>query len=58
MVGANQLGELAWSIENMLNRVLDHTIAVDEGLRLVSDVIDAFGGLITVLPKIVQIIPP
>ncbi len=27
MVGANEIGELAWSIENMLNRVLDHTIA-------------------------------
>ncbi|WP_331345010.1 Hpt domain-containing protein [Cellvibrio sp. UBA7661] len=26
MVGANEIGELAWSIENMLNRVLDHTI--------------------------------
>lgn len=52
MVGANQLGELAWSIENMLNRVLDHTIAVDEGiLRLVSDVIDAFGGLITIFAQ-------
>ena len=49
MVGANQLGELAWSIENMLNRVLDHTIAVDDGvLRLVGDVIDAFAGLITI----------
>ena len=52
MVGANQLGELAWSIENMLNRVLDHTIAVDEGvLRLVSDVIDAFAGLITIFAQ-------
>ncbi|WNP27299.1 Hpt domain-containing protein [Moraxella sp. DOX410] len=52
MVGANQLGELAWSIENMLNRVLDHTIAVDEGvLRLVSDVIEAFGGLITIFAQ-------
>lgn len=27
MVGANDLGELAWSIENMLNRVLDGTVA-------------------------------
>ena len=26
MVGANVVGELAWSIENMLNRVLDHSI--------------------------------
>ncbi|MEX6457985.1 Hpt domain-containing protein [Moraxella osloensis] len=52
MVGANQLGELAWSIENMLNRVLDHTIAVDDGvLRLVSDVIEAFAGLITIFAQ-------
>lgn len=26
MVGANQAGEVAWSIENMLNRVIDNTI--------------------------------
>ena len=52
MVGANQLGELAWSIENMLNRVLDHTITVDEGvLHLVADVIEAFGGLITIFAQ-------
>ena len=52
MVGANQLGELAWSIENMLNRVLDHTITVDEGVsNLVADVIEAFGGLITIFAQ-------
>ncbi|MEE2892312.1 MAG: Hpt domain-containing protein [Pseudomonadota bacterium] len=27
MVGANLLGELAWSVENMLNRVIDGTIS-------------------------------
>lgn len=27
MVGASVVGELAWSVENMLNRVLDHTVA-------------------------------
>lgn len=26
MVNANEIGELAWSIENMLNRVIDHTV--------------------------------
>ena len=52
MVGANQLGELAWSIENMLNRVLDHTIVVDEGVsHLISDVIEAFAGLITIFAQ-------
>ena len=29
MVGANEIGELAWSIENMLNRVIDRTIVAD-----------------------------
>ena len=30
MVGANDVGELSWSIENMLNRVLDKTIEPGE----------------------------
>ena len=30
MVGANDVGELAWSIENMLNRVIDKTIQAGE----------------------------
>jgi chemosensory pili system protein ChpA (sensor histidine kinase/response regulator) len=30
MVGANDIGELSWSIENMLNRVLDKTIQAGE----------------------------
>lgn len=30
MVGANDVGELSWSIENMLNRVLDKTIQPGE----------------------------
>ncbi|MEH6557825.1 MAG: Hpt domain-containing protein [Oceanicoccus sp.] len=29
MVGADDVGELAWSIENMLNRVMDGSIAMD-----------------------------
>jgi chemosensory pili system protein ChpA (sensor histidine kinase/response regulator) len=29
MVGATQIGELAWSIENMLNRVIDGTVYLD-----------------------------
>ena len=32
LVGADQLGELAWSVENMLNRVLDGTIAASDEL--------------------------
>jgi len=30
MVGANEVGELAWSIENMLNRVIDNTMQPGE----------------------------
>lgn len=52
MVGANQLGELSWSIENMLNRVLDNTITPDAGLvALVGDVIHAFGGLVDIFAQ-------
>ena len=39
MVGARDLGEFAWSIENLLNRVLDNTLtrspAILETLRAV-----------------------
>lgn len=50
MVGANDVGELAWSIENMLNRVLDKTItpgephvAIIEKVRhLFPDMVEAF----------------
>ncbi len=39
MVGATVVGELAWSVENMLNRVIDGTIeAGPEVLALVGDV--------------------
>ncbi|MFW2176922.1 MULTISPECIES: Hpt domain-containing protein [unclassified Moraxella] len=52
MVGANQLGELAWSIESMLNRVLDNTITANEGVvALVGDVIHAFGGLVDIFAQ-------
>lgn len=50
MVGANDLGELAWSIENMLNRVLDggqvaseqHFKLVQGGFELLPDLVSAF----------------
>jgi chemosensory pili system protein ChpA (sensor histidine kinase/response regulator) len=39
LVGAESIGELAWSVENLLNRIIDGTIrASDEVLALVSDV--------------------
>ncbi len=50
MVGASDIGELAWSIENMLNRIIDGTVtpserhvAVIEKVRgLLPDMIEAF----------------
>lgn len=40
MVGARVMGELAWSIENMLNRVLDNSIQPDsEMVVLITDVL-------------------
>ncbi|WP_456152356.1 Hpt domain-containing protein, partial [Faucicola boevrei] len=32
MVGAYQVGEMAWAVENMLNRVLDGTLPVSDEL--------------------------
>ena len=41
MVGASVLGELAWAVENMLNRVIDQTVELgEEHLFVVSSVID------------------
>ncbi|WP_323813402.1 Hpt domain-containing protein [Cellvibrio sp. NN19] len=50
MVGANEIGELAWSIENMLNRVIDRTITagavhvhiIEQVRLLLPDMIAAF----------------
>ncbi|WP_201313668.1 Hpt domain-containing protein [Dyella sp. EPa41] len=42
LVGATLLGEFAWKVENMLNRVLDQSIAPHEGVQaVVSAAIDA-----------------
>jgi chemosensory pili system protein ChpA (sensor histidine kinase/response regulator) len=39
LVGAESIGELAWSVENLLNHIIDGTIrATDDVLALVSDV--------------------
>ncbi|RZA07652.1 MAG: histidine kinase, partial [Moraxellaceae bacterium] len=50
MVGANDIGELAWSIENMLNRVIDktieaanpHIVIIEKVRVLLPSMIDAF----------------
>ncbi|RCX30343.1 Hpt domain-containing protein [Thioalbus denitrificans] len=52
MVGAMEAGELAWAVENLLNRVIDGTLpaapavfdAVDESRRLLPSLLDAFAG--------------
>ena len=41
MVGATELGEMAWCIENMLNRVIDNTIKADASvLQAVLDAVE------------------
>jgi chemosensory pili system protein ChpA (sensor histidine kinase/response regulator) len=50
MVDAQDIGELAWSIENMLNRVLDRTVTaqpahvrlIEQVLKVVPALVDAF----------------
>ena len=50
LVGAIMLGEFAWKVENMLNRVLDHSIPANEGVQeVVSGAIDALPQLRTAL---------
>ncbi|WP_296403631.1 Hpt domain-containing protein [Psychrobacter sp.] len=47
MVGAHRSAELAWAIENMLNRVLDQTLVATSGIhQLLSDVISAYPDII------------
>ena len=48
MVGANYSAELAWSIENMLNRILDNTIVASAEIQqLIGDVLGAYPKLLT-----------
>ena len=48
MVGANYTAELAWSIENMLNRVLDSSIVISADMRqLITDVLAAYPNMLT-----------
>ena len=48
MVGANYSAELAWSIENMLNRILDKSITASADIQqLIGDVLTAYPALLT-----------
>jgi chemosensory pili system protein ChpA (sensor histidine kinase/response regulator) len=50
LVGATALGEFAWRVENMLNRVLDHSIEPHDGVQaLVRHAIAALPQLLTAL---------
>ncbi|HET6804671.1 MAG TPA: Hpt domain-containing protein [Frateuria sp.] len=50
LVGASVLGEFAWKVENMLNRVLDATIQPHDGVQaLVRAAIDALPQLLAAL---------
>ena len=50
LVGALTLGEFAWKVENMLNRVLDHSIAPDAKVQaLVQHAIAALPALLAAL---------
>lgn len=47
MVGATAIGELAWSVENMLNRFIDGTVFMnDDAARLLPNVVAVMPGLI------------
>ena len=47
MVQAYEIGELAWSVENMLNRVLDGTIEINDGIfDLIQQVVDVVPGMV------------
>ena len=48
MVGAGVIGELAWSVENMLNRIIDGSIFMTEDVTsLLQDVTNAVPGLVS-----------
>ncbi|OOG36289.1 Hpt domain-containing protein [Rhodanobacter sp. C05] len=50
LVGAGVLGEFAWKVEDMLNRVLDNTIQPNEGVQaVVRHAIDALPQLLAAL---------
>ncbi|MDO5768901.1 MAG: Hpt domain-containing protein [Psychrobacter sp.] len=47
MVGAHYSAELAWAVESMLNRVLEHTITpTTDMMKLVADVLEAYPSLV------------
>ncbi|MCK5885651.1 MAG: Hpt domain-containing protein, partial [Alcanivorax sp.] len=52
MVGATVIGELAWSVENMLNRVIDGSVFMNDDIaQLLQDVTDSVPALVTDFEK-------
>jgi len=52
MVGAVDIGELAWSVESMLNRILDGRISTSKShIKLVEQTLERFPVLITAFEK-------
>lgn len=52
MVGANTSAELAWSIENLLNRILESSILVSTDIQsLISDVLSAYPQLVAIFAE-------
>ena len=41
MVGATSIGELAWSVENLLNRVIDQTLKLNDDTFALIDEVNA-----------------
>ncbi|RTZ78854.1 MAG: hypothetical protein DSZ01_04730 [Gammaproteobacteria bacterium] len=48
MVGAHVIGEFAWSVENLLNRIMDGTVAPD------GEVLEHLDQVITALPQLIE----
>ena len=48
MVGAHVIGEFAWSVENLLNRIMDGTVAPDE------EVLEHLDQVIAALPLLIE----
>ena len=47
MVGARTVGELAWSVESMLNKVRDNLVEPNQSMvRLITECLDVFPGLV------------
>lgn len=58
MVGAHYSAELAWAIENMLNRVLEHSVAPTAAMmQLVADVLASYPKLVTIFESATQDYP-